>query len=149
MSSPFALTNYAKNLLIDFFWRDPTMAKPSAWCWALFTVAPTEVGGGTEVSTSGTGYARISLGPSNANYYSTQGTTTGASTGTSGQTSNAAIIQFDAPILNWGNCVAIGAWDALTSGHLWAWAPLSPALQVNAGDLPPAVPIGSLVFRFP
>lgn len=149
MSSPFALTNVAKNYLIDHLWRTAAMPKPLVWWWALFTVAPTEVGGGTEVTTVSTGYGRVELDPSNANYASTQGTTSGASTGSTGLTSNAVAIQYGAPLLNWGSIAAIGAFDANTAGNLWVWAPVSPALQINQGDLAPAIPIGALVFRLP
>jgi hypothetical protein len=149
MSSTFALTNFTKNLLVDHLLRTATMPKPAALWWALFTVAPDETdGSGTEVVVAG-GYARNQLDPSDTSYTATQGGITGASSGTSGASSNAALILYGSPTTNWGNAVAIGAYDNPTAGDLWLWAPLTPTVQINAGALAPVVPIGSLVFRLP
>jgi hypothetical protein len=149
MSSVFALTNFTKNLLIDHLLRTASWAKPSALWWALFTTAPDETtGSGVEVVVAG-GYGRVQLSPSDANYTATQGGNTGASSGTSGLSSNSLVIQYAAPTTNWGNAVAIAAMSASTAGNMYAWAPLQPTFQINAGDLAPAVPIGSLIFVIP
>ena len=74
---------------------------------ALFTTAPLLDGsGGSEVSTSATGYQRVSIA---------QGGWTGP-TGVSLEYSNTAEIQFGAPIADWGTIVAAGLYDSDTAG---------------------------------
>jgi hypothetical protein len=149
MPSVFALTNFSKNLLLDHLLRTASWSKPSALWWALFTTAPDETAAsGIEVAIAG-GYGRVQLSPSDANYTATQGGNTGASSGSSGLSSNSLVIQYAAPATNWGNAVAIAAMTASTAGSMYAWAPLQPAFQINAGDIAPAVPIGSLIFQIP
>ncbi len=148
MSSAFAFTNFTKNLLLDHLLRTATWGKPGALWWGLFTTAPDETGGGVEVAIAG-GYGRVQLNPLNANYMATQGGNSGASTGTSGLSSNSVVIQFLAPSINWGNALAIGVFTAQTAGSLYGWALLAPSLQINAGDVAPAVPIGNLILQVP
>jgi hypothetical protein len=77
---------------------------------ALFTAAPTDAGGGTEVS--GGSYARVA----------TSGTTWNAAAGSApASTSNANSITFPTATADWGTVVAFGLFDASTSGNLIAW----------------------------
>lgn len=77
----------------------------------LYTAAPSDAGGGTEVS--GNGYARVA----------TTGATWNAATGSDpSSTSNALSIVFPTDVTaNWGSIVAIGAFDAATGGNLLWW----------------------------
>ena len=58
-------TDYWRNKKVDWEFRTATLAKPTAWYLALFTVAPSVLGGGTEVT--GGAYARQALAPLDAN----------------------------------------------------------------------------------
>lgn len=147
MSSPFFLTNYSKNLVIDHKFRTRTWAKPTQIWWALFTVAPTEVGGGTEVV--GGSYARVALAPLDANYAATQGGNAGNSTGTTGLTSNSVVITFPGPSVDWGNVVALGQFDANAAGNLEGWMLLTAAAFIHAGDTASSFPLGALVVQIP
>lgn len=135
-------SDYLENLVIDHLFRTRTFAKPSALYFALFTSAPTDSGGGTEVS--GGAYARVNLAPSDSNWTATQGGTSGNSSGTAGQTANALIITFAAPSANWGTVTHFGIFDALTGGNLLIWDALVAARTILNGDPAPSFPIGAL-----
>ena len=126
------MSDYLENQIIDHLFRAATFSKPAALYYALFTAAPSDAGGGTEVS--GNNYSRAQLNPSNTNYNATQGGTTGASSGTGGQTSNAAAITFPTPSGTWGAVTHIGVFDASSGGNLLMWAPLTTAKTINSGD---------------
>ena len=54
-----ALSDYAEKLLLDWLMTSGSATRPTAWYVALYTAAPSDSGGGTEVSTGG--YARQSV----------------------------------------------------------------------------------------
>ncbi len=114
--------------------RTGSYTKPTILAVALFTVTPSDSGGGTEVS--GGSYARIDRPPLDANW-------TGASA-TDGLTDNAAAITFATPTANWGTVVAFGIFDALTAGNLLVYGPISPSKTINNGDPAPAFAAGAL-----
>ena len=97
--------------------RGQAFTPPSTIYLALYTVAPSDAGGGTEVS--GGGYARQSF------------TLTAASGGAS---ENSADITFPTATSNWGTIVAVGIFDASTGGNLLMWADLTQSKTVNSGD---------------
>lgn len=144
------LSDYGENFWIDHMFRTRTMSKPTAWYVALFTSAPSDSGGGTEVSTTNTNYARVNLPPLNANWTATQGGTTGDSSGTGGQTSNALAITFGAPTapgaggVNWGLVTHYGLFDAVTGGNMWMWDALTASRNILAGDPAPSFAVGTL-----
>jgi hypothetical protein len=135
-------TNYLENKLIDHIFRSATFAKPAALYVALFTSAPDDAGGGTEVA--GGGYARIAIAPGDLNWTATQGGTSGISSGTTGATANAAPIQFAAPSADWGTVTHIAICDAVTGGNRIVWSPLTAAKTILLGDPAPLFPPGSL-----
>jgi hypothetical protein len=129
-------SNYLENKLTDHIFRSATFAKPAALWIALFTSAPGEAGGGTEVA--GGGYARVNLPPLDSNWRPTQGGTGGASTGTTGATTNAVPITYAAPSANWGTVTHYGIFDAPTGGNLLFTDALSTARPILNGDPAPA-----------
>lgn len=141
-----AKSDFLENALIDWFWRGqaaPTL--PADLHFGLFTTAPSDAGGGTEVS--GGGYARVAVTRSLANFAGTQGAgTTTASTGSSGQTSNNAAITFPTPSGNWGTVVAVGVFDAATGGNLLVWSNLTTPKTVNNGDPAPSFAAGAFTY---
>lgn len=136
-------SDYLENKLIDFLFRGQTLTPPASLYVALLTAAPSDAGGGTEVT--GGSYARVAVTSSLANWAGTQsaGSTT-ASTGTGGQTSNNGAITFPAPTANWGSVTHFAIYDASTSGNLWYWAALTTPKTVNNGDPAPSFAIGAL-----
>ena len=111
-----SFSDYTENRVLDHLFRAVASSAPAAVYLALFTVAPTDTGGGTQVSTGG--YAR-------------QAITFGAASG--GAIANTVAVSFTASGAAYGAVVAIGIFDALTVGNMLAWAPITSA-TVNDGD---------------
>jgi hypothetical protein len=104
--------------------------RPTAWYVGLFTAAPSDTGGGTEVS--GNGYARVATGTINVSGTSPTNAT------------NAAAIEFAAASGgNWGSIGWAAIFDASTGGNMLAWAALSTARTINDGDVL-RIPAGDL-----
>lgn len=150
------MSNFLENKLIDWLLRAQAIGITGATAAAgtgpatvyvgLFTSSPSDTGGGTEVS--GGSYARQAVTSSLANWAGTQSAaSTTASTGTTGTTSNNNAITFPAPTANWGVITAIGIYDAVTTGNLLFWAPLSASKTVNSGDAAPSFVAASLTIQ--
>lgn len=132
-----ALTNYAEDETIKHIFRTGSFTKPAGLYVGLFTAAPGEAGGGTEVT--GGSYARVSSAPSDANWTAT--------TGGDGTTSNASALTFPAPTANWGNVTHWGIFDAATGGNLLVYAALTTPKTINNGDAAPSFGVGALTFQ--
>lgn len=141
-----ALSNFLENKVIDQLFRGQAYTFPSTLYVGLFTAAPSDTGGGTEVS--GGSYARVSVTASLANWAGTQaaGSTT-ASSGTSGTTSNNIAVTFPAPTANWGSVTHVGIFDASTSGNLLIHGALTIPKTVNNGDSGPTFQASALSFQ--
>jgi hypothetical protein len=113
-------TNYAEDLVLDWLFTANSATRPTSWYVALYTVAPGEAGGGTEVS--GGSYARQSAS------FTVSGT---APT----QAANTSAIEFPTASGSWGTIVAAGVFDASTSGNLLAFADLTAAKTIGSGDV--------------
>jgi hypothetical protein len=113
-------SDYLEDKVLEHVFGGNAYTAPTTLYIALYTVAPTDTGGGTEVS--GGGYARQ----------------TGAFTvsGTNPTTaSNSAAIEFPTATADQGTVVAVGIFDALTSGNLLAYANLDASKVVDTGDV--------------
>jgi hypothetical protein len=114
----------------------------------LLTAAPSDVGGGTEVS--GGSYARVkaAAGASQAltDWKSTQNDSL-ASTGTGGNTTNTNAVNFPTPSATWGTVTHFGIYDALSGGNLLFWGTLTIAKTINQSDTV-TFPAGSLSITF-
>jgi hypothetical protein len=135
-------SDYLENLLVDHLFRTRTFAKPAALYMALFTAAPSDAGGGTEVA--GGAYARVNLAPLDANWNATQGGTSGNSSGAGGATANAVAINFPAPTANWGTVTHFGIFDAASGGNLLIWDALVASRTILSGDPAPSFAAGAL-----
>lgn len=111
------LSNYLENELLDHCLGTGSFTMPSQVYVALYTSAPTDSGGGTQVS--GGSYAR-------------QAVDFGAAS--SGSASPTADVEFPTATANWGTIVAVGLFDASTSGNLLWHKTLSPGKAVGNGD---------------
>ena len=116
-----SFTDYTENLALTYLFTTGSVTRPTAWYVGLFTAAPSDTGGGTEVS--GSAYARV-----------VTGTISGSGTATT--FTNAAAIEFAAASGgNWGTIGWAGIFDASTGGTLLAWAPLTTSKSINDGDI--------------
>jgi len=114
-----ALSDYAEKLLLDWAMTTGSATRPTAWFVALYTAAPSDSGGGTQVSTGG--YARQSV-------------TFGAASSPGGTTSNTNTVSFTATGANYGTVTHIGIFDALTGGNLLWHGAMTASKTVNDGD---------------
>ena len=113
-------SDYLKYKVFDHVFGWTAYTAPSTLYVALYTVAPTDTGGGTEVS--GGAYARQT---STFNVSGTDPTTA----------TNAAAVEYPTATANYGTVVAVGILDALTSGNLLAYANLTASKTVSSGDV--------------
>lgn len=111
-----SFSDYLENELLDHVFANAAYTSPTTVYLGLYTVAPTDAGGGTEVT--GAGYARQACAFDVA---------------ASGATANSAAESFTASGGNFGNVVAIGIFDAVSAGNLLAWDGITSA-TVNDGD---------------
>lgn len=127
-----AMSDYLENKLVDHLFRATAYTAPATLYVALYTAAPSDAGGGTEVT--GNAYARASVTSAVGAWYSTNGATTGASSGTGGVTSNVAAITFPTPTGSWGTVTHFGILDASTAGNLMMWGALTVSQTINTGN---------------
>ena len=132
-----AKTDYLENACIDHLFRGTPYTAPATLYVALFTAAPGEAGGGTEVS--GGGYARVGVAAS-----ATEWAAPNAGDAT---TSNLNAITFPAPTADWGQVVAWGIFDAATGGNLLVYAALGTPKTINNGDPAPSFAAGALTYQ--
>jgi hypothetical protein len=132
------MSNYLEVELRKHVFRTGSFTKPAALWIALFTVAPTDAGGGTEVT--GGSYVRVQRDPLDANWT--------AVSATDGATDNAAAITFAAPTAAWGVVVAFAIFDASVAGNMLVWGLVTPNKTINNGDPAPAFAIGDLDIVF-
>ena len=117
-----SFTNYTENAVLGHIFGSTTMAKPTTLYVALYTVAPGEGGGGTEVGTTGTGYARQTA------TFTVSGT---APT----QAANSASIEFPVATTAWGTITGTAILDAATGGNMLAFATLTTPKPIDIGDV--------------
>lgn len=138
-----AMSDYLENKIVDWLVRGQAFTPPATVYVALFTAAPSDTGGGTEVT--GGSYARVSVSSALANWAGTQsaGSTT-TSSGTGGTTSNNGAVTFPSPTANWGVVTHVGIFDASSAGNLLFWGALTTSKTVNNGDAAPSFAAGAL-----
>lgn len=112
-----ALSDYAENELLDHLLGTGSWTMPSQVYVALYTSAPSDAGGGTEVS--GGSYAR-------------QAVDFDAASG--GATNPDADVEFPTATASWGTVTHVGLFDASTSGNLLMWGALAQSKAVGSGD---------------
>lgn len=96
--------------------------KPATVYVALYTVAPTSIGGGTEVATGS--YARVSMTNNTTNWPNA----------VSGSKGNGTVINFPTASANWGTIIAFALHDSPTADSIIAWGVLSAGESVLTGD---------------
>ena len=114
-----ALSDYAEKLLLDWAMTTGSATRPTAWYVALYTAAPSDSGGGTEVSTGG---------------YTRQSVTFDAASSPGGTTSNTNAVSFTASGANFGTVTHIGIFDNSSGGNLLWHGSMTASKTVNDGD---------------
>ena len=113
-------SDYLEGKILDHLFIT-AFTRPATVYAALYTAAPSDAGGGTEVA--GNAYARVAL--------TNDGTTW---TRTGDTITNAIAITFPAPTpSSWGTVTHWALLDAATSGNLLIWAPLTSARLTSVG----------------
>jgi hypothetical protein len=114
-----ALSDYSEKLILDYLMTTGSATRPTNWYVALYTAAPSDAGGGTELS--GSGYAREAV-------------TFAAATSGTGTTSNSGAVVFTADGGDWGSVTHMGIHDATSGGNLLWHGALAAAKTVLDGD---------------
>ncbi len=112
---------YLENKVVDHVTKKATYSAPTNLFVGLYTVAPTDAGGGTEVT--GGSYARVSTATADWN------------TASGGTLTNVNTISFPTASANWGTVVAFGLFDASTAGNMLVWGNLQTSKYTSTGDL--------------
>ena len=110
-------SNYLETKVLEHVFGGSAYTAPGTLYVALFTAAPSDTGGGTEVS--GGSYAR-----------QTAAFTVSGDTG-----SNTSAIEYATATADYGTVVAMGVFDASTSGNLLAYGTLTTSKTVSNGDV--------------
>src|SRR4029079_6914327 len=119
------MSDYLEDAIKEWFRGTAFPAATGSLYAALFTAAPSDSGGGTEVS--GNAYARVALSKA-------AGTWTAGWAG-SGQISNTAAITFPTATGSWGTITHMGIFDASTAGNLIVWGALTASKAIGTGDV--------------
>lgn len=111
-------SDFLENELLDHVLRNSAYTPPATVYAGLYTAAPTDAGGGTEVS--GNAYARTAI-------------TFAVASG--GATSNSADVTFPTPSGSWGTVTHFGVFDASSGGNLLYWGALSASQAIASGNI--------------
>lgn len=118
-----AFSDYLEGWIIDAVLRGQTFPTISNIWVGLSTAAPTDAG--TTNEASGTGYARVQVAGSTANW---------SAHGASGPASNAGAITFPTASASWGTITHVFISDASTAGNILFHGALSASKAVGAND---------------
>ena len=110
-----ALSDYLENQMMQWALTANAVTRPTAWYVALYSAAPGESGGGTEIS--GGGYARVAA---TWNVVNNQGM-------------NTAELAFPSSI-DWPAITHVGILDAPTGGNLHWYGALTAPRDPSSGD---------------
>lgn len=114
-------SDYLENKILDLIFGGQALTPPTNLYFGLFTVAPSDAGGGTEVT--GGSYARVSIANNLTNFPAASG----------GSKQNAAAVTWPTAGASWGTVVAVGVFDAPTGGNLLYWTTITNKI-VDSGD---------------
>tara|TARA_R110000822_G_scaffold72339_1_gene173876 strand:+ start:166 stop:546 length:381 start_codon:yes stop_codon:yes gene_type:complete len=112
-----SFSNYLETEILDFAFTTGTATRPTSWYVALYTAAPGEGGGGTEVSTGS---------------YVRQSVTFSVSTNTA---SNTAAVEYPTATASYGTVTYVGIFDASSGGNLLAYSALNVSKLIDTGDV--------------
>ncbi|MDQ3222386.1 MAG: hypothetical protein M3Q75_02785 [Gemmatimonadota bacterium] len=128
-------SNYLESALLSWIKGTTFPVAPATEYIALFTAAPSDTGGGTEVT--GGAYARASI-------TSTTGWSAISDNAGAGRISNSVAITFVTPTANWGLVTHFAVMDSLTVGNQLYWGLVGTSRNILSGDVAPTFAIGTL-----
>lgn len=128
-----AASDYLENKILDHILGGSDLTRPSTVYFAFFTAAPSDAGGGTEVS--GGSYARVAVTNNSTNFPAAVG----------GSKSNGTAIVFPTASAGWGTITHYGVFDAASGGNLLFHGALAASKLVETGDTP-SYPVGAMTF---
>lgn len=114
-----SFSNYLETELLDHVFAGNAYTSPTTVYVSLHTANPDEDASGAEVSTSGTGYARV------AGSFSVSGNTA----------TTTAAVEFATATASYGTVTHVGIWDASTAGNMLAYAALTSSKAIDTGDV--------------
>lgn len=114
-----SFSNYLETELLDHVFANNAYTAPSTLYLALFTSNPADDASGTEVSTSGTAYARQAV------TFTVSGNTA---------TTNAAV-EYSTATASFGTVSHVAVYDASTAGNMIAYAALTSSKTIDTGDV--------------
>jgi len=117
-----AMSDFLENELLDHVLSAATFTAAATLYAALFTAAPSDAGGGTEV-VGGT-YARVSKTNNATNFPAASG----------GSKSNGTDIDFGTATADWGIVTHVAIIDAAAAGNFYFWGALNSSRDVKNGD---------------
>jgi hypothetical protein len=120
-----SFTNDAETLVLQWLFTTGSATRPTAWYVGLFTAAPSDTGGGTEVS--GNAYVREAV----------------TFTVSGDLATNGSAIEWPTATGNWGSITHIAVFDAATSGTMLLHGELATAKTISTGDVL-RIPAGDL-----
>ena len=112
-----SLTNTFETTVLTWLLTASSATRPTAWYIGLFTAAPNDTGGGTEVS--GTGYVREAV----------------TFTVTGDTASNSGAVEWPVAGGSWGTITDLAIFDAVTGGNMIGYATLTAAKTIATGDV--------------
>ena len=112
-----SFSNYLETEILDHVFGGNAYTAPATLYVGLYTSAPSDAGGGTELS--GDGYARQ----------------TATFTVTGDTASNGAAIEYATATASWGTVTHIGVFDAVSGGNLLVYGTLTTSKLVDSGDV--------------
>jgi len=114
-------SDYLEDKVLDHVFGGTAYTAPATLYVALYTVAPDDTGGGTEVT--GGSYVRQTGAFYCLRHIPPQ------------QQTNSAAIEYPTATADYGTVVAVGILDASSSGNLLAYADLTTSKTVSTGDV--------------
>ena len=130
-----ALSAYLENKIADHILGNTVFTTPGTVYLALFTAAPTESGGGTEVT--GGSYARLAITNNSTNWPAASG----------GLKSNGVALTLVTATATWGTVTHWALFDAASGGNMLFFGAVSPSKLIESGDSF-SVAIGELDLTF-
>ena len=112
-----SFSNDFETRVLNYVFTASSVTRPTAWHVALYTAAPSDTGGGTEVS--GGAYARQAV------TFSVSGNTA----------TNTAALEYATATAAYGTVSHVGVFDASTGGNLIAYAALATSKVIDTGDV--------------
>lgn len=119
---PGSKSDFLENKLLDHVLGGVDYVRPATVFIALYTVAPSDAGGGTEVT--GGSYARAAVTNNATNFPAAAG----------GAKANGTEITFVQATANWGTVVAASIFDAVSGGNLLYHGTLTVNKAIDSGD---------------